>query len=194
MGARADRLNRVLLTLLGLLLLAAGVTGLLFGLGVLGQDVADRRILGPQVSRFVGDNAAWFWPVVALVALLLGLLALRWVLQQLRSDRVGYLDLTTERSRGETLVASPAVTEALVAATERCAGVDGASARLVEVRGGERLLLHVRLADRADVAETRQQLAQGPLSELRRTLGEQTCPDVRVELEPSTKGSSRVVA
>ena len=86
------------------------------------------------------------------------------------------------------------MTDALVEATQRCPGVDGASARLDRVRHRDRLVLHVRLADRADIAEVRQRLAAGPLTDLRRVLGEPTCPDLTVELEPSNRGSGRSLA
>lgn len=194
MGSRADRLNRILLTLLALVLLAAGTTGLLFGLGAFGRDRTSDLVLSSEVEEFVVGQAEWFWPLVAVVFVLLGVLALRWLLQQVRTDRLGDIDLTEHRNRGETRVDAAAVTDALVEATQRCAGVDSAAARIVRVRGVDRVVLGVRLADRADIAEVRRLLATGPLTDLRHVLGESTCPDVVVELEPTTRGSSRSVA
>lgn len=194
MGARADRLNRFLLSLLGLLLLTAGVVGLLFGFGAFGDRRARERVLDPDVTHFVVRNADWFWPAVAVAAALLALLALRWLFQQLRTDRIGSLDLTRDRTRGETSIATGALTDALVAEVERLPGVESANARLVRVSGRRQLLLHVRLADRADAGAVRRSLAEGPLTELRQVLGGATWPAVCVELEPSTKGDPRVVA
>ena len=94
MGSRADRLNRVLLTLLALVLLAAGTAGLLFGLGVFGQDRASSLVLSRDVVRFVREQAPWFWPLVAVLLAVVALLALRWLVQQVRTDRIGDLDLT----------------------------------------------------------------------------------------------------
>ncbi len=194
MGSRADRLNRFLLTLLALVLLAAGTTGLLFGLGAFGQGRTSDLVLSSEVEEFVVGQAEWFWPLVAVVLVLLGLLALRWLLLQVRTDRLGDIDLTEHRNRGETRVDAAAVTDALVEATQRCAGVDSATARIVRVRGADRVVLGVRLADRADIADVRRQLTTGPLTDLRHVLGESICPDVVVELEPTTRGSSRSVA
>lgn len=194
MGARADRLNRVLLTLLGLLLLALGVLGILPAVGAFGEDRSDDRVLAPELERFVAEHAPWLWPLVALLLVLLALLALRWLVQQLRTDRVGDLDLTTDRTRGETHLDAGALTDALVASTERCPGVESAAARLVRTGGSRRLLLHVRLADRADPVAARQALADGPLTELRAVLGGLEWPQVQVELEPSTRGSARTVS
>jgi hypothetical protein len=194
MGARADRLNRFLLTLLGLLLLTAGIVGLLFGFGAFGERRARERVLDPDVTDFVVRNADWFWPAVALACLLLALLALRWLFQQLRTDRIGSLDLTRDRARGETSIATGAVTDALVDQVERLPGVESANARLVRLSGRRQLLLHVRLADRADARAVRRSLAEGPLTELRQVLGGAAWPAVCVELEPSTKGQSRAVA
>lgn len=194
MGARADRLNRVLLTLLGLVLLAAGVLGLLPALGVFGADRSDDRVLDPAVPEFVTRHADWLWPLVAVLLVLLAVAALRWLVQQLRSDRVDELDLTQDRTRGETRVEAAAVTDALVSAVERTPGVDGAHARLVRRSGRRQLLLQVRLSDRADAAAVRTALAEGPLSDLRTVLGGLSWPEVHVDLEPSTRGSARTVA
>ena len=193
MGSRADRLNRRILTLVGCALLAAGVAGLLFGLGVFGEDVAQQEVLAPEFEDFVVEQAPWVWPLVVVVLALLAVLALLWLVQQLRNDRVGELDLTASRDEGETTVASAAVTDALSDAAERCAGVESASARVIQVKNADRLILSVRLADRADFTDVRQQLAAGPLTDLRHALGDDT-PEVLVELEPSTRGRARVVA
>jgi len=40
----------------------------------------------------------------------------------------------------------------------------------------------------------RSALADGPLTDLRQALGADTCPQVRVELEPSTRGRARSLA
>jgi len=194
MGSPADRVNRVMLTLLGLLLLIAGATGLLFGLGAFGATLAGEQVLADEVKQFVVEQAAWFWPVVAVLSLLLAVLALRWLVLQLQTDRVGDLDLTERRNDGETHVDSTAVTDALVAATEATPGVQSASARLVRAHGDDQLVLFVRLADRVDLAAVRSALADGPLTDLRQALGADTCPQVRVELEPSTRGRARSLA
>lgn len=192
MGTRADRLNRLLLSLLALLLVLGGAAGLLASAGVFGNDVSQRLVLDPRVGDTVQQQAGWLWPVVALVFVLLSLLALRWLLAQLRTDRVDDVDLTTARRFGETRVTTAAVTEALVDAVEPLVGVERASARVVRIRRRQWLVLDVRLADRADPGATRAALG-GPLADLRRVLGED-CPPVRVDLEPSTQGSSRMVS
>lgn len=192
MGARADRLNRVVLTLLGVLLLALGVLGLLPALNLLG-DRSDDLVLARDTQDFVTSNAGWLWPLIALLLVLLALVALRWLVQQLRTDRVGDLDLTRDRSSGETHLGAAAVTDALSTAVEQTPGVDSAAARVIRLHGRRVLLLKVRLADRADAGQVRRALADGPLTELRTVLGGQSWPDVRVELEPSSKGSARSV-
>jgi hypothetical protein len=194
MGTPADRLNRILLSLLGLLLLAGGVAGILAGTGVLGADVPDRRVLSGEFVDLVRENATWLWPAAALVGVLLALLALRWLLGQLRTDRIDELDLTDERNVGEVRLQAGALTDAVVDAVEDCPGVDSASARLIRRKRRETLLVHVRLADRADLAAARRTLAEGPLADLRSALGGTDWPAVVVELEPSRKGDARAVA
>ena len=67
MGAPADRLNRVLIALLGLLLLAGGVLALVRSFGGFGARLIDDRLLTEGQTRFAERNA-WFWIAVAAVA------------------------------------------------------------------------------------------------------------------------------
>jgi hypothetical protein len=55
--ARIDRINRVLLFLLGLLALAGGVVILLLSVRVFGDDWADRPVLQQQTCDFADRNA-----------------------------------------------------------------------------------------------------------------------------------------
>jgi hypothetical protein len=75
------------------------LTTLLVGLAVFGRPLADGPVLVPQASRFAAD-AGWFWPVVEAAGVVLALLALRWPVIQLRSNRTRDIDIESERSRG----------------------------------------------------------------------------------------------
>ena len=83
----ADRSNRVALLLLGLLLLAAGAAGVLAAAGTFGSATAGRALADNPVSRYVGDNGRWLWPVAALAAFLV-YKQLGWFLPKLRSTWV----------------------------------------------------------------------------------------------------------
>jgi hypothetical protein len=80
---RLDALNRVVLTIVALVLAAAGLYGLLRGEGAFGDSAADEPLLWDDLRRFVNDNAGWFWTVVAVVALVIAWLGWRWLRVQL---------------------------------------------------------------------------------------------------------------
>ena len=135
MNPTADRGNRVLLTLLGLLLLAAGRLGLALSYAAFGAARARQPLLLPAARQFAHRNAGWFWPVVAVVAVVLGLLALRWLVRQVGTDRVRHLELEPNPSSGTTTASSSAISDAVTDEVESYHGADAASVRLI---GGER--------------------------------------------------------
>ncbi|WP_030203178.1 alkaline shock response membrane anchor protein AmaP [Streptomyces sp. NRRL S-87] len=81
---RLGRVNRVLLGLVGLVLLALGVVGLLGLWPFSGRDDVLLSVDERQHWRAEG----WWWPVVLAVLALCVLLALWWLLAQLRRSRL----------------------------------------------------------------------------------------------------------
>lgn len=185
MNPVSSRVNRTLLTVLGLLLLVGAGLGLALSFGAFGSGRASRPVLDPEISSFADDNAAWFWPVVAAVTVLLGLLALRWLLSQLRSDKVGEMDLERDRSRGSTRVSSRAVTDAVTDELEGQRGVQGARAKF---RGDDKepdLDLKVSVDDTADLGQVRQRIETTTVPHTREALGRPDMPvHLTVELAP----------
>ena len=188
MSTGPARTNRVVLALLGLLLLAAGVLGLLLSYAVL-----DRRATGPvlprQVRTFAGDNP-WFWWLLALAALLVALLGLRWLLAQARTNRVASLDLTTDSRDGITTVPAGVITDAVEKEAADIAGVEGATARLRSHRGGSRLDLTATLTHRADLAHVRARLEGEVVTHVRQALDRPDLP-VLIELHPEARPRRR---
>lgn len=184
MSSRVNGLNRTVLTLLGLLLLVAGGLGLAYSFGAFGQG---ERPLLPQGMRDVASDQPWFWWAVAGACLLVALLALRWLVAQLATDRVGRLDLTTDDRDGLTTVHGGALTDAVQSETEQLRGVVGASAHLRD-RRGRRLVLGVDLAEYADIAEVRSAVEDRVVAHARQAVDD---PDllVDVELRPSASRS-----
>lgn len=182
MNPAADRGNRVLLTLLGLLLLAASGLGLAFSYGAFGAARARQPLLLPATRQFAHRNAGWFWPVVAVVAALLGLLALRWLLRQVGTDRVRHLELEPNPSSGTTTVSSSAITDAVTNEVESYHGAEAASARLI---GGERdpeLVLVVTVDDRADLGALRRRVEEQAVAHVRQAVAAPSLP-VQVQLQ-----------
>lgn len=190
MGTTA-RLDRVLLCLLGLLLSAAGVLGLLVGFGVLGGRLRARPVFDNVVSRYVGDNGAWLWPVIAVVGLLLGYLALRWLLAQLRPTGVGDVELEPGATTGHTSLVGAAVTDAVRRDISGYRGVAGISARLTGDGYDPHLHLRVTLDSRADVAAVRQRIEGSAVADARQAMDRPDLP-VQLDLVVTDKKAARV--
>jgi hypothetical protein len=188
--SRVDTANRTGLLVIGLLLTAAGVAGLVLSLGGFGRDLARGPLL-PVAWRERVALDPWLWWVLALVALLVALAGLRWFLTQLRTDRVGRLRVPPGGRDGRTVLHAAALCDAVEAEARTVPGVGGASARLAG-RRRHRLYLTVDLTDRADVAEVWHDLAGQTVPRARQAVGDPSLP-VDVELRPGrARGGSRV--
>lgn len=185
MSSSADVLNRVVLTVLGLLLLAAGGLGLALSVGVFGAWRATYPVLPQEVSTFP-DSRPWFWWTVAGVLLLTSVLALRWLIAQLRTDRTTRLDRTTNARDGYTTLHASALTHAVEDEALGITGVTSATANVLE-RRGQRVFLRVGLADSADIGAVRGRLENEVVAHLRAGVGDARFP-VTIELRP---GASR---
>jgi hypothetical protein len=181
MSSRANVINRVVLTVLGLLLLVAGGLGLALSAGVFGAERATDPVLPREVSTFP-DGRPWFWWAVAGVLLLIAALALLWLLTQLRTDRTTRLDRTTNARDGYTTLHVSALTNAVEDEALGIAGVTGASANVREHRG-QHVFLRVELADSANVAEVRTRLEDEVVAHLREGVGDPRFP-VTIQLAP----------
>jgi hypothetical protein len=102
-----------------------------------------------------------------------------WLSAQLRTDRVGRLDLTSDDRDGLTVVHAGAVSDAVKTEARGIRGVAGASAHW---RGQptHRLVLGVDLTDYADIAEVHTRLEDGVVAHVRQALDD---PALRVDIE-----------
>jgi hypothetical protein len=186
-----DRVNRFVLTLLGLLVLAAGAVTLLLAAGVFGERRSERPLLQDNYRDFADRNAGWFWLVVAAVAAVVALLALRWLLAQLSTARVGSLPLERDRREGETVLRSGAVADAVEQEIEGFRGVSKASARLTGDRYRPDLELSVGLSGTADLGQVRQRIEQRAVAHVRQAVGIPDLP-VRVQLSVTPESGREV--
>ncbi len=177
-----DRINRGVLTVLGVAVTGAGVCGLLAGYDVFGGDLDQRPLFRNATGRFFGDNGVWLWPVIAAVLVLIGLLALRWLLGQLTPDRSG--DLDVERSEaGRTRMRASALTDGVVTEVEGYPGVRQAKAHLSGDSEDPTLVLEVMLADRSDLPATRDKLADQAVAHARQAYGRDLPVRLVVDIE-----------
>lgn len=158
MKARIDSVNRFLLFLIGLVALAGGVVMLLLSVRVFGDSAADKPMLQQSTRDFADRNAGWFWTAIGIGAGVLALLALRWLLAQASTQRVGSLNLEPDPSGGHTKLSTGALTDAVEDEVEQFRGVDRASARMLGNSADPTLRIDIKVADDGDLGYIRSRL------------------------------------
>jgi membrane protein implicated in regulation of membrane protease activity len=167
----ADKTNRVVLLGLGFVLLAAGVLGALAGFGAFGDRIKNESLVANPVGRFFGTHGAWLWPVVAVVAAIVALLALRWLWVLLFStDRVNEVRLRGSRAAGRTTVVVAALTDAVSDEIAHYRGVERASARLIGDPATPTLVIDAVLDYAADPDQLRRRIEQEAVQHARAAL------------------------
>ncbi|QIZ38095.1 alkaline shock response membrane anchor protein AmaP [Saccharopolyspora sp. ASAGF58] len=163
---RPARLNRILLVLIGVVLLAGGVCILASALGAM-------PLLAPEapVVSTVPPLAGWVPWVVAVVAVIVGLLCLRWLLAQtLRRAKTGTWQLSQNPRKGQTRLDTDTAAAPLVEEIETYPGVHRARARLAGTRAHPVLHLAVVTEDRADIRQVRHRIDAEAIPRMRQAL------------------------
>jgi hypothetical protein len=188
----ADRTNRITLLLLALLLIAAGLDAGAASVGLWGRGIQHDRLMANPTGRFFGAQGAWLWPVLAAVALIVLILALRWLAALLFStDRSGDLPIAPHGRPGRTILAAGALTDAVAGEIESYRGVDAARARLIGDPGRPRLVVTATLEETADLAALRQRIEAEALTHAREALDDPGLA-VQLDLTVTTRRASRV--
>ncbi|MGF7235398.1 MAG: alkaline shock response membrane anchor protein AmaP [Frankia sp.] len=183
---RTDRLNRVLLLLLGLLMLAAGIGGLLAGTGVFGSQLEHRSLYDSEAGRYVGRNGTWLWLAAAALSVLLALLAVGWLRALAASPRTRSMRIPSDLDHGETAVEAAALTSALTKELRSYREVRDARARLLGDERTPRLRLDVTLESRAQLSAVRARVETEALAHLRNAVAPVQLP-TSVEFDLTTK-------
>ena len=173
---RTARGNRIGLGLLGLVLLITGgailvrSTGL-FG-GILGP--AGESVYSDTTAGWVHDQRPWLWLTIAAVGVLVALLALRWMLVQLRSDRLGRLMVDTDHTdvpaSGRADVPAGAVTTAVGEEVDAYRGVQKVRVALTGRPDQPELRLTVTADPDADLSRLRRRITGEALAHARSSL------------------------
>lgn len=187
----ADRTNRFLLGLFGLLVLLAGAAGMIASTGGFGAAFAQRTLFDNQVSRYIGNNGDWFWAAAAFACLLVFLAALRWIVALLIStDRAADITVPGDKEQGTTKMPPSALTGALVGEIETYHGVDAAKGRVIGSASDPRVVITVTAAPTADLSALYRRLENQALTHARHALGDPGLP-IQLDLHVSRRAPAR---
>ncbi len=182
---RPARLNRTLLILTGLVLLAAG-------LFAVGTHFGRIPLLGPDSALVPGTEPppAWAWYVVAGVAVVAGLLALRWlVAQPVRKPKSRTWRF--DQDAGQTSFAASTAVEPFAAEVADYPGVHSAHATLGGTQDAPVLAVVLSAEQHGDLAAIRERVTTEGLPRLRQALDLDELP-MTIEFRFSAKAGSRI--
>lgn len=195
MHRRTRRGNRLGLTVVGTLATAAGVAILLTHSGVLGPTAASSNLLPGQAIDWLLGHRWSFW-ILAGGGLVAALLALRWLLVQLRTDRISRLYVDSDRSgeadAGRTVLQGSALQDAIDADVDAIPGVQKVSTTLSGSRDAPELWLTVTLHANSDSGAIRAALVERVLPNLRSFLEQPRMP-AYLTLTVSDRSAARQV-
>lgn len=177
-------LNRTLLALIGLLLVAAGgVTGAAHFGKLSGVEPGTSLVPG------TAPPPSWVWYLVAAAAVLLGLLLLRWLAAQLTRKPKTHLWHYTADS-GRTELSPGTAIEPFLTEVRSYPGVHTAHATLAGTRDDPALALVLSADQDGDLTAIRRQLDTHGLPRLREAIDLDTLP-VTIEFRFTTKTGVR---
>ena len=161
MRQTATRLNRAWLTILGIVLLLAGLAILLVATGLLAPAA---RAVGLAVSRPTPSNhlfgaatatafaLTWVVLLTALAGVVIGLLGLAWLIAQIpRSNEAKPFRLHDDAQTGLTRCGSSVLSDAVEEQIKALPGVQNASAVIRGTSSSPDLTVKVTASDRADL-------------------------------------------
>ncbi|MGB3442023.1 MAG: alkaline shock response membrane anchor protein AmaP [Actinophytocola sp.] len=180
-------MNRVLLAMIGLVLLAAGGFAIATQTGVLTLVDRDARLVPG-----VGEPPTWVLYVIAASGVVVALLALRWLLAQITpATKNQTWQLEEDSESGGTELSTSAATDPFVTDVTACPGVHTARAALSGPPASPRLAMVVGIEQDTSVAAVREYIGAYALPRLRQALDLGALPTA-VEFRFTTKEGTRV--
>lgn len=181
----ADRTNRAVLVVFGVLLLAVGIAGLGASVGWFGTSFSHHVLFDNRVSRYVGNHGTWLWPLLAVACVVAILIVLRWLVALLLStDRAGDVLLPGDRSAGRTMLRPGALASAVRAEIESYRGVEAVKARVLGDPSRPELVITASVAASADLDAVRRRIEAEALTHARQAMASPELP-IQLDLDVS---------
>ena len=178
--ARTARGNRIGLSLAGLVLLAGGGYLLARSLGAFGAQQAADPVYPDSAVDWVHAARPWLWLTIAALAVVVGILALRWLLVQLRSDSLGRVvvdsDRTSEPGSGRADLPTQAIAGAVDREIDTYPGISRVHAGLTGRPDEPELRLRITVDPDADLAMVRRRITGEAIRNARTALDAEQLP------------------
>jgi hypothetical protein len=173
----ADRTNRVMMTLFGLLLLAAGAAAMAASTGVFGTTFSGQAPLANGVSAYFGNHGGWLWPAIAGGCVLIALACLRWMpALPASTDRAGDIIIGGSADEGTTVLQPAALVDALTGEVSAYHGVDSAKGRIIGDGRDPEVVLTVITSPAADLQALHRRIEAEAFAHARRATGNPCLP------------------
>ncbi|MDA0562899.1 alkaline shock response membrane anchor protein AmaP [Streptomonospora sp. S1-112] len=190
---RSARGNRWGLALVGLVVTVLGAAALAAGRGLL--PVAGPRAALAEAPGALGIGGAWVPYAAAVAAVVVAVLALRWLAVQGRGDTVDQVAVEPDPSGGTTDLPARAARGAFEDAVREYPGVRRARAHLTESTTAPHMRLDLTLDDDADVTAVWRRVRAEALADLRTALDLERVPAVvRVSMAAPPRNPRRALA
>jgi hypothetical protein len=184
----ADRANRTILSLFGLLVLVIGAAGMAASVGAFGPGFAHRALFANRVSAYIGHHG-WVWYAAAAFCLIIVLAALRWIVALLVStDRTGDISVPVAAREGTTILRPAALTGALTREIGTYHGVEAVHGRMIGDAGAPEIALAVTASQAADLRALYQRIEAEALTHARQAIGKANLA-IQLDLAVSRRAS-----
>ncbi|MFE7215474.1 alkaline shock response membrane anchor protein AmaP [Streptomyces sp. NPDC057611] len=183
-------LNRSLLALAGLVLLGGGLLILFAGFGVYRRHdlvppvgwpltTSDDVLLGSADRARWSSQGWWWWPAVIAALALVALLALGWLLAELRRRHPGALSVGGTPPQEGVELRDRALSDAIAAEAGALPGVEHAAVRITGRPADPRTRVRLTLTPQRAPGAALDALCEGPLRTAHRSTG---IPDIPTEV------------
>lgn len=188
-STRTDRVDRIVLTVIGILLLCLGAAALLHSTGALGVLRRESPVISSPTATWYAANGGWFWPTLAGVALIALLLAVWWAAAQVRLRGTSRIEL--ERGPGGTVaVAGGYLADSIEQDALALDGVERARARVSTTDHAVRVWLTIWVGPPYDVGRAVARVTKTLVPNVRTALDGEHPPQVRWHVTVETAEST----